>query len=74
VFGAQPILSLLLVAVLTLVLLARGFTFIYQVVVSLCHNCLSISVEVVILDPNAKLGALGELHVPKTESILAQLG
>ena len=56
-------------------LLAGGFTFIDQVVVSLCHNCLSSSVvEVVILDANTKLGALRQLSVPKTETILAQLG
>jgi len=73
VLSAQPILSLLPVAILALVLFACGFTLIYKVVVILSHNCLW-SVKVVILDEaNTKVGTLRQLHVPKTETLLAKL-
>ena len=46
---------------------------IYKVVVILSHNCLW-SVKVVILDEsNTKVGTLRQLHVPKTETLLAKL-
>ena len=54
-------------------LFACGFTLIYKVVVILSHNCLW-SVKVVILDEaNTKVGTLRQLHVPKTETLLAKL-
>merc|ERR1719278_974731 len=72
VLGAQPILSLFAVTVISAVLFARGFTLIYKVVVSLGHNCLW-SVEVVILDADTKVGSLGKFNIPKTEPLFAKL-
>ena len=65
--------SELVLSLLGVHLLAWGFTFVYKVVVGLGDNCLCI-VKVVILDEaNTKVGSLRQLHVPKTETLLAKL-